>query len=158
MKDLFIVTAFLVCIALASCKKASGPADGNSIQPNNHADSTVALSASINSTQWKTDSAYGYYVNYSGNDSTKYDLMIMAYQVSSTTSMTICITNFTGVNEYPINPPLNTITYYVGNTRYYATTGQINITGNTYPSLTGTFNFTADTLTVSNGVFNVALP
>ena len=145
-------------MATVSCKKVSGPADGNSVQPNNHLDSLVGISASINNSQWKTDSAFGYYVNYSGNDSSKFNLEIIANQTNNASSMTIYITNFTGVSEYPINPPLTTITYYIGNTRFYATSGSIIITGNTYPSLTGTFNFTADTLKVSNGAFNVALP
>jgi hypothetical protein len=157
MKTLLIIS-FLALAVFASCKKVSGPANGNSVQPNNHLDSTVTISASINNILWKTDSAYGEYVNYSGNDSSRYSLEIIAYNDSSTTSMTIYITDYTGVNTYPVNPPLNSITYYKGNTRYYATTGQINITGNTYPDLTGTFNFTADTLTVTNGAFNVALP
>jgi hypothetical protein len=157
MGRLLLIFGLIMYMAFAACKKTSGPANGNSVQPNNNLDSTVIDSATINGEKWKTDSAYGYYVKSAGNDSTKFDLMIMASLKNNTSSMTMYITNFAGVGEYPINPPMVSVTYYIGNKQYYATTGNINITNTTYPVLIGSYSFLADTLEVTGG-FNVALP
>jgi hypothetical protein len=157
MKRVLVIFCLFMYVVFSACSKVSGPANGKSIQPNNHLDSTVADSASINGAKWKTDSAYGYSVKYSGNDSAKSDLMIIANQVNTSSSMTMYITNYSGVGTYPINPPLVSITYITGNKRYFGTTGNITIASNAYPSLIGSFTFTADTLEVT-GAFNVALP
>jgi hypothetical protein len=157
MKRFLVIFAILAYLASGACKKASGPADGKSVQPNNHLDSTVVDSANINGTVWKTDSAFGYYVTYAGNDTGRSDLMIIANQKNSNSSMTMYITNFAGVGNYPINPPLVSITYYINNKQYYGTSGTIAIDSVRYPILVGTYNFTADTLNVTGG-FNVALP
>lgn len=149
----------LLCLFFA-CKKVSGPANGNSVQPNNHLDSTVAVSASINGAPWQTDSAFGYNVKHSGNDSGVSNLLITAttYKSYPPSTITFNITNYTGPNEYPVNPPTNTAIYYIGNARNFATKGTITVTSDTAYALKGTFTFDADTFTVSNGAFNVALP
>ena len=147
-------------VSSSSCKKAKGPANGNSVQPNNNLDSTVALTATINGVTWPADSVFGYFINNSGNDSGKIGLEIIATRQLNnvTTSMIFFISNYTGPNTYVINPPVNTATYYVGNMRNYAITGQINVTSDTAYALRGTFNFIAGADTVTNGVFDVAQP
>ena len=142
-----------------ACKKTKGPANGKSVQPNNNLDSTVSMSALINGINWQTDSAFGYNVKHSGNDSGMVNLMITATNKNKGVStITINITNYNGPNTYAVNPPLNTATYYIGNYRHYASHGQIIIGSDTAYALKGTFTFIADTITVANGVFNVALP
>ncbi len=143
-----------------ACKKAKGPANGKSVQQNNNLDSTVHISAYVNGVSWVTDSAFGYSVKYSGNDSGFTNLMITAtnYANNPITSMNFAITNFNGAGDYPINPPINTITYYVGTRRHFATTGMISVSAGTLYALRGTFSFTADTIDVTSGVFDVARP
>jgi hypothetical protein len=160
MKRIFFVIPVILFISFAACKKNRGPADGNSVQPNNHLDSMVSMSATINGQAWQTDSAFGSYVQQSGNDSGVVNLMITATREKNGSASTILfnITNFSGPTTYTINPPVNTATYYQGNTRYYATSGQIVVTNDTGVAIIGTFNFVADTVTITNGVFNVALP
>ncbi len=167
MKRLFVSIIILLCIAFAACKKASGPADGNSVQPNNNLDSTVSVSAVINGAQWQTDSAFGDIVKPSGNDSTLVGLMITATRIindsgsavaNSSSTIVFNITNYTGPNTYTINPPINTATYYVGTNRHFASSGKFIVTADTAYSLKGTFSFVAGTDTVTNGVFNVAMP
>jgi hypothetical protein len=160
MKRLIIAIPVILLCSFFACKKVKGPANGNSVQPNNHLDSTVAVSASINGAPWQTDSAFGYSIKYSGNDSGVSNLMITAtnYRNHPATTMTFNITNYSGLNVYPVNPPFNTAAYYVGNIRYFATKGTITVTSDTAYALKGTFSFTADTLTISSGVFNVAIP
>jgi len=161
MKRLFFIIPILLYIAFTACTKASGPADGNSVQPNNNLDSTVSITATINGSNWHTDSAFGYYVKYSGNDSGEVDLKIIATQRLNDTVSTInfYITNYTGPNTYVINPPINTATYYnFGSNRNFANTGQIDITSETAYAIIGTFHFIAGTDTIKNGTFNVALP
>jgi hypothetical protein len=159
MRRLLIITSLLVCCAFA-CKKAKGPANGKSVQPNNNLDSNVSINATINGYPWQTDSAFGYNVKHSGNDSGVSNLMITATNTNNgrVSSMVFNITNFTGPSAYTINPPINTATYYIGNIRHYATHGLIIITSDTAYALKGSFYFTADTITVSDGNFNVALP
>ena len=160
MKRLFFIIPIFLYVALPACKKAAGPADGNSVQPNNNLDSTAAMNATINGKNWKADSAFGYYINYSGNDSGVINLEIIATQSNNDTLSTIIfnITNYTGPNTYPINPPVNTATYYLGNNRFYADSGVITVTADTAYAITGTFHFTVDTFRITNGTFNVALP
>ena len=118
------------------------------------------MNATINGKNWKADSAFGYYINYSGNDSGVINLEIIATQSNNDTLSTIIfnITNYTGPNTYPINPPVNTATYYLGNNRFYADSGVITVTADTAYAITGTFHFTVDTFRITNGTFNVALP
>ena len=158
MKRLFVVIPLILFIAVAACKKNSGPADGKSIQLNNNLDSTVAMSATINGNSWQTDSAFGYKVATSGNDSGQFNLMVTATQHTGTIStITFNITNFSGKGTYAINPPLNTASYYVGNRRHYATSGTVNVTDTSHFSLIANFNFVADSFEVQ-GKFNVAMP
>jgi len=160
MKRLFLIIPISLCIALPACKKVSGPADGNSIQPNNKLDSTIYMNATINGRKWQSDSVFSYSVKSSGNDSGIVNLEITGTQKVNDTANTIIfyISNYTGPNKYIINPPVNTATYYVGNNRHYASVGQVQITSDTAYALKGTFYFTADTITVTNGTFDVALP
>jgi hypothetical protein len=161
MKRIFLIIPISICLALPACKKVSGPADGNSVQPNNNLDSTISINATINGRTWQSDSAFGYYVKYSGNDSGVVGLQITATQTLNDTlsSISFYISNYTGPSIYTIDPPINTATYYnIGNNRNFARSGQINITSDTAYSLRGTFYFTADTFTISSGKFNVALP
>ncbi|MFI5195929.1 MAG: hypothetical protein ACHQD8_02475 [Chitinophagales bacterium] len=160
MRRLFVVIAVMLLVSFAACKKVKGPANGNSVQPNNNLDSLVSMSAMINGHLWQTDSAFGSYVMLSGNDSGVVNLMITATRKKNDSVSTIVfhITNFTGINTYTINPPANTATYYLGNMRHYATSGAIIVTNDSGSSLIGTFHFAADTISVSNGTFNVSLP
>ena len=165
MKKLGIVSALLLIFVLSECTKAAGPANGKSVQQNNHLDSTVSISADINQVKWQTDSVFGYNITSSGNDSSKVNLEIIATDKSTSSSMIFYITNFTGTHTYIINSPYNSITYYTGSIRHIATFGQIAMkvnkitSGNdTAYSITGTFNFVADTFSVTNGVFDIARP
>jgi len=161
MKRLLLIIPLFVCMAMPACKKASGPADGNSVQQNNNLDSTLSMNALINGGNWQTDSVFAYYVQYSGNDSGEMGLQITASRTihDSATSFIFYITNYTGPNTYPINPPINTATYYsYGNIRNYADSGQIVITSDTAYALKGTFYFVAHTYTITGGTFNAALP
>jgi len=63
MKRLFLILIPLsLCLGMPACKKAKGPANGNSVQPNNNLDSTVFMAATINGRDWLSDSAYGYFI------------------------------------------------------------------------------------------------
>jgi hypothetical protein len=159
VKRVIIISIFLLA-ACAACKKAKGPANGNSVQPNNNRDSTVSIKATINGAEWQSDSAFGYLIKNSGNDSGVVSLMIKATKKSKTTVSTInlIIYNFTGPNTYTINPPVNSATYYVGNDRHFAILGKVVVTSDTLYALKGTFNFLADSINVTGGVFNVAAP
>ncbi len=145
---------------MPACKKAKGPANGNSVQPNNNLDSTVGMTATINGRDWKSDSAYGYFVLKSGNDSSNVNLMITATQKLNDTARTITfnINNYTGPNSYTINPPFNTATYYVGNFRHFSDSGIVIVASDTAYGLRGTFYFKADTFTIAAGRFDVAIP
>jgi hypothetical protein len=161
MKRLILcIPVFLFC-AFIACRKAKGPPNAKSVQPNNNLDSTVMMSAAINGANWKTDSAYGYRIRYSGNDSNYSNLMITATKHDSVSPTTIkfSITRFNGPNTYVINPPINTATYYdANNVRHYATSGSIVVATDTAYALRGTFSFVADTVSITNGIFDVALP
>jgi hypothetical protein len=159
MSRLFILYAVSLYLVFAGCSKTSGPANGKSIQPNNNLDSMVSMSAIINGHDWQTDSAFGYNVKYSGNDSAISNLNITATQKMNGNATTIQfnITRYSGTGQYPVNPPLNTAAYYVGNTRHFGTSGTIVVTSTANYSLVGTFNFTADSFSVT-GKFNVATP
>jgi hypothetical protein len=160
MKRRLIIIPILLFCSFIACKKAKGPANGNSVQPNNNLDSTVSISATINGAIWQTDSAFGSLVKYSGNDSGVANLMITATNKNSRslTTITFNITNYTGPNTYKISPPVNMATYYIGNARHLALQGVIVVSSDTGYALRGTFNFITDTISVANGVFNVATP
>ena len=160
MKGFFTTIALFIFLAFAGCKKTAGPANGKSVQLNNNMDTLVAMSATINGTTFYTTDAYGYYVRYSAVDTGVVNLMITATMKrnDTTSSFLFSISNYKGPNKYLINPPVNTVTYYVGNTRYYATSGIISITSQTDYGLIGTFAFSADTLRIADGNFNVPRP
>ena len=158
MKRLFAILVVSVSVCVA-CKKSSSPVTGKSVQQKDP-DSTVTLSATINQNSWQTDSAFGYKVKYSGNDSSISNLLINATRTNSGGSTTISfnITRFNGPGSYPVNPPEVTAAYYVGTQRHFATTGRIDVLSDTAYALRGKFSFRADTITVDNGNFDVALP
>jgi hypothetical protein len=160
MKVRFVIIPVLLLCTVFACKKAKGPANGNSVQQNNNLDSTVSVSAVINGVNWQTDSAIGYSVKYSGNDSGVSNLMITASNKKNAipSTITFYVTSYTGPNTYKINPPVNSAYYYLGNTRHLATKGTLVVASDTAYSLRGTFSFTADTITVASGTFNVATP
>ena len=160
MNRLFLIIPVSVCLAFPACKKVHGPANDKSVQQNNNLDSLVAVDARVNGRLWHADTAYGYFVRYSGNDTGLKSLLISATQKlnDSLTTITFNISNYTGPNTYVIDPPVNTAAYYMGNFRNFALTGTIKISSDTAYALIGTFSFTADTFTITNGEFNVALP
>jgi hypothetical protein len=159
MKRLLIAIPLLMCVAFADCKKAKGPANGKSVQPNDKLDSLVSMSAIINGNFWQTDSVFGYYIKSSGNDTSTTNLFVTATVNGAVPStITFNITNYTGLKTYTVNPPVVTIIYYVGNTRYMATHGQIIVTSDSEYGVIGTFNFIADIINASGGEFNVAHP
>ncbi|MES2703458.1 MAG: DUF6252 family protein [Bacteroidota bacterium] len=160
MKKLLILSIPAALLWCTACKKSSSLASGTSVQQNNNADSFVTLTAKINGTSWKADSVYAYSVRSSANDSGVVSLMITAVKKNSGTPQTLIlnITNYRAPLTYPINPPVNTATYYIGNARHYATTGEIVVTSRVDRSLKGTFHFTADSISVESGEFNVYLP
>src|SRR4051794_18010848 len=107
MKRLVLAAVVLLFLIGNACKKAKGPANGKSVQPNNSLDTNVSISATINGIKWQTDSAFGYFVKTSGNDSGVVNLMITATKKlnNSPTTITMNIYNYTGPNTYMINPP-----------------------------------------------------
>lgn len=120
----------------------------------------VSIAALINGENWQTDSAYCYKVGYSGNDTGKVNLLITASKRVSGNTSTIefKLTNYYGPGSYAINPPLNTATYYIGNQRHFATSGEMIINTDTAYALIGIFYFTADSINVEQGIFNVTRP
>jgi hypothetical protein len=161
MKRPLIAIAVLLLAAFTACKKASGPANGNSVQLNNKLDTLVSMTSIINRINWQADSVFGYLVRQAGRDSGITSLIVSAsYMNTNGVSSTIAfnIYNFTGPNTYVVNPPLISATYYLGSTRHLATTGEIIITENTPYGLIGNFNFAADTFVVVDGIFNTAQP
>lgn len=155
------VLFFCLATCMLACAKVSGPANGNSVQPNNRLDSTISVSALINGQQWQTDSAYSYRVVPSNNDSGKYNLLITATKNVSfggPSTFTLIISNYAGPNTYPINPPVNTATYYAGAERHFATSGEIVVASDSPYAVIGTFNFIADSTHIEYGAFNVPVP
>jgi hypothetical protein len=157
----FVLFGLLILVGMSiGCRKAKGPSNIKSAQPDNSIDSLLNMVADINGVRWETDSAYSYRVKNSGNDSNVINLMVIATQKSDsvTSTMKFNISNFTGMGNYPILPPANTITYYKGNIRYFATSGVFTVIKDSGGVMSGTFNFIADTITVTNGTFTLALP
>jgi hypothetical protein len=160
MKRYFIAVPILLFLAFLACKKAPGPANGKSVHQNNNLDSNVAMSALINGENWHTDSVYGYRVASSGADSSV-SLMITATQKNPNgpaSTIVFNISHYQGVTTYPINPPNISATYYRGNERHFATSGQIIFTSDTAYALVGIFYFIADSFMVEQGAINVARP
>ncbi len=160
MTRLAFVSVFLF-FAFVACRKAKGPPNARSVEPKK-LDSTVVMKATVNGAGWQTDSAYGYRVKYSGNDTGIANLLITATRKDANGNLTTIkfnITRFEGPDTYPVNPPVNTATYYdANNIRHYATSGTIVVATDTAYALRGTFTFTADTVSIANGYFDVALP
>lgn len=159
MKRFFIICIPVCLLVFPACRKAKGPANVGSVKPKK-LDSTVHMYATVNGAEWKTDSAYGYNVRNSGNDTGISNLLITATKYTSGIStIKFNITRYTGLGTYTINPPVNTATYYdANNMRHFATAGTIVFATDTAYALRGTFSFTADTVSVINGEFDVALP
>ncbi len=159
MKKVLTIIIALCCVVQFACKKRSGPANGNSVQPDNGLDSLVSMSASISGRSFSTDSVYGYLVKHIG-DTARINLLITGSQHRNDTASTISftITDYAGIGTYPINPPYISATYYVGNIRHYATSGQIVVTSDTQYGVIGTFSFVADSTNVTDGKFNAAKP
>lgn len=158
-RPVFIVSILICLVAYGACKKAKGPANGKSVQPNNNLDSLVFMTAAINGNSWTADSVFGYRVKSSGNDSGISNLMITALRKDNghPTTINFVVSNYKGVAKYIVNPPVVTATYYEGTVRHYATYGDVNIISNSDYSLIGNFYFIADSISVS-GDFNVAMP
>lgn len=156
-KLLFLSMCFSVALA---CKKTKESDVGGSIGSGNAVDSNASLIAKINGDLWKADSAFGTFINGSGNDSGVVNLLIEAIHSTATPHRTILlnITSYPGPGTFPIAPPYYTAVYYLGNQRHYATSGEIVITGKQAGSLKGTFSFQADSITVTDGAFNVSMP
>ena len=159
MKRILVFVFMFSALALGSCKKASGPADKPSVQPDNNRDSLVDITAVINGANWGTKAVYGYNIK-SATDSGRISLMITGTQTNNDTVSTLSFTigNYTGPATYTIDPPANAATYYKGTERHFATSGQVIVLSDSAYAITGTFNFTADTINVTNGVFNIAKP
>ena len=161
MQRIYLLAVFILFSLFFSCSKTSGPANGNSVQPNNKLDTLVAMSANIGGSYFHTDSAFGYNVKPLISSTTlNMNLLINATEKNkdSTSTISLSISNFTGPNTYNINPPSVSATYYLNNQRHYALGGQIVIISDTGYSLIGTFTFIADSLLISNGKFNVLMP
>lgn len=143
----YVLLAVVAMVWFASCKKSHINPGGKSVTV---PDSSY-LSITVNGTGWQTDSATVFNLNTA--DSGKYNLLITAEKnTAPRATLTMYITNYTGAATYSINPPFVSATYVVGNTRYYAGSGQIDITRDS-SIMQGTFSFTADSLTVTNGTF-----
>lgn len=150
----------IVVVAATACKKYKGPADTASTQIDNSINSKLSMAALINGVSWKTDSAYSYRVANSANDTDILNLMIVATRITDTEASTITfnISDYKGIGDYKIDPPVVTATYYAANKRHFASTGTFSIQSDSSGLLSGAFNFTADTVVVSEGSFRVALP
>ena len=159
MKKLIAVIGILSLLSYGACKKASGPADANSIQPDNNRDSLVKIDATINGVDWTTKSVFGYSVK-SVTDSGHTNLLISASQTihDTVSTLSFTISNYSGPGTFLIDPPVYAATYYRGRERHYATSGQIIVTADSNYAITGTFNFIADSINVTNGTFNIAKP
>src|SRR4051812_35864822 len=104
MKKLLLLS---VCFSAAvACKKSSEHETGSSIQSNNAIDSNASLTATINGGVWRADSAFGTFINGSGNDSGMVNLMIEAMNNSTDTHRTVLlnITNYTSPGTFAIAP------------------------------------------------------
>lgn len=159
VKQTLTIAAVLLAMAGVGCKKTPAPSTTKSVQTNNNLDSLVFMSAVINGNEWKADSAFGYKVKSSGNDTSFTNLMITAIRKNNgnRSTITFVVSNYKGISRYNVNPPIVTATYYEGPLRHYATYGDVTITSVADYSLIGTFYFNCDSLAV-NGSFNVAMP
>ncbi|GAA4461134.1 hypothetical protein GCM10023093_05260 [Nemorincola caseinilytica] len=146
--------------AMGACRKKKGPADVDTAKPDSSLLSQLNMSALVNTVEWKTDSAYSYKVVNSGGDTSIFNLMVIATQEKDNqrSTINISITDFKGKGTYKIDPPINTATYYSGNIRHYASTGNFVVVTDTGSLYKGTFNFVADTVSVIDGKFSIAKP
>jgi hypothetical protein len=131
------------------------------VQQNNNLDTLVSMYALINKQAWRTDSAFGYLVHTSTNDSGKQNLTITATQTDNAgvaSTIVLNITNYSGPGTFEVNPPLYSASFYWNNMRHQAKSGQIVITESSPYGMIGTFYFAADTFNILNGTFNVAQP
>jgi hypothetical protein len=159
MKKVFAAIIILSCIVLVACKKKSNTGIGYSVKPPKGLDSLVSMSAKVNGQGWSTDSAFAY-KSFSTIDSNKVSLMVTATQLQNgqASTITFTISNYHGVNTYPVDPPNVSATYYLGNSRHYASAGQVIVTSDNAYGILGTLNFTADSTNVSECTFNAAQP
>jgi len=157
MKRFPVFIGLSLCMLIAACGKKSGYPATPSVQPVSN-DSLVSMAATVNGSAWQTDSAFGYTVHTSTNDSGVVNLMITATRKSGgdTSTILLYISNFTGPNTYNIDPPINTAAYYNKTNRHFASSGQIVVVSDTPYAIIGTYNFVADSITVTAGSFNVA--
>lgn len=160
MKKIFsVVLMGALMLGCVCCKKKSnsGPAP---VDQNNGLDEKIMMHATINGKQWQSDSAFSYRVKNSGNDSGSASIMISATKKDDKplTTITFNVMNFKGQNVYPIDPPYVSATYYIGSTRFQATSGEIVFKNDTGKTLRGTFTFSTDSIKVTNGTFTVAMP
>jgi len=156
-----LLFGLLIAAAIGhGCRKAKGPSNIKSAQTDNSIDSLLNMTADINGKRWETDSAYSYRVKNSGNDSNVINLMVIATRKTNsiTSTLKFNITNFTGIGNYPILPPMHTATYYYGSMRYFATSGMFTVIKDSGGVMSGSYNFIADTINVTNGTFVLALP
>ncbi|NDC40596.1 MAG: hypothetical protein EBZ77_03455 [Chitinophagia bacterium] len=154
-----VLLFLLVTVSCCACKKKRSTVNKHSVSPPKQLDTLVNITAKINGAIYKTDSVTGYKINYSA-DSGHFDLLVRATILQPTGQQTITFTlhDYNGVNTYYVSPPYTSATYYLGNQRFYATTGQFIVNSDDPYGIIGTFSFTADTIAVTDGVFNVAQP
>lgn len=159
MRKVVAVIVVFCLLALVACKKKKNYRTTNSVQQDNTRDTAIGVDALINGAVWQTDSAYAYKVRYTGTNPMA-DLYITATRRVNDTASTISfsIINYTGPQNYLIDPPNVSATYYIGGERHYATLGAINIESDSPDAMIGTFNFTVDSTVVTDGHFNVAKP
>lgn len=160
MKRYFPIVLIVLCAAGGACKKAKGPTNATSIKADNNLDSALLLKSTIDGRNWFADSAYAYLVKNSGNDSTRVNILITATRQikDSVSTISFYISNYIGVSTYPIEPPVNTATYYDGARRHYATSGVLVVSSISANSFKGTFSFIADSIEVDGGYFSIARP
>lgn len=149
------VLILLVCACAMACKKKNSAPPAPA--PPAWVDSPY-FAVTINNINVATDSPFINNVSYV-NDSGKYDVSIQALKTLGGVAYSInfYITNFTGVNTYPIAPPAVSAACYINGVRHYAQSGQIVIATDSNNVITGTFSFTADSITATKGAFNLQL-
>jgi hypothetical protein len=159
MKKLTILVG--LSVLFWACSKNSGPANGNSVQPNNKLDTLVTMTASINGNAYHTDSVFGYDVQPTFTDSIMdFDLLVIGTEKAKDSQSVIrfYITGFTGPGNYAINAPAVTAAWYLNGQRHFADSGMITIVSDTAYALVARFGFRADSIRVTNGYFNVLIP
>jgi len=151
MKKYALFALLLLSIGLTFCKKKSNKGPAASGGPSLD---SIYMHATVNGTPWRADTAAGYSVTGSANNY-QTGISITATQKSTASQVVLYITNYGGVGTYNIDPPSVTATYYVGNKRYYASSGQIIITNTPQYFVQGTYSFVADSINITGGTFTV---